>query len=273
MLLIKKFLNEGRQGLTPETLWSAEFAGTNDSAKRSLKELFTELSVFDTPKPVTLVKRMLEIGSDKNSIVMDFFAGSGPTPDAVMQQNLQDGGSRKYICVQMPEETPSDSEASKAGYKTISDITVARIEKAASKIKTEHPEFTGDLGVRVYKQTDSNFPQWHARAFENADELGTEMIDYTKRVAGGDEKARATEVLLKIGYDLTTPLQEKDGFLLADGAIALVLVDTFNIKDLGKVLDAKPTTVIILESLFKNDDDKINFALRCKEAKIIFQTI
>jgi adenine-specific DNA-methyltransferase len=244
-------------------------AGTN-----KFKELFPEAgTIFTNPKLPQLIETLISFACTNDDLVLDFFAGSGTTAHAVMALNAEDGGNRKYICVQMPEETPSDSEASKAGYKTISDITVARIEKAAAKIKTEHPEFTGDLGVRVYKQTDSNFPQWHARAFPSADELGTEMIDYTKRVTGGDEKARATEVLLKIGYDLTTSLQEKDGFLLADGGIALVLVDTFKVKDLGKVFDAKPTTVIILESLFKNDDDKINFALRCKEAKIIFQTI
>jgi adenine-specific DNA-methyltransferase len=269
---IKKFLNEGRQGLTPETLWKSDFAGTNDSAKRQLKNLFGGVSVFDTPKPVLLLKKMLEVGSGEDSIIVDFFTGSAPTPHAVMEKNAEDGGSRKYICVQMPEETPEGSESRKAGYKKISDIAIDRIKKAAVKIKKDHPTFKGDLGVRVYKETDSHFPQWHSQAFKSDADLEQAMIDYSKAILSGTAFDRATEILLKLGYPLTTQITERDGFMTAED-IALVLDAKFPIKNLEKVLVIKPKTVVVLEKLFKKDEEKINFALRCKEAKVIFQTV
>jgi adenine-specific DNA-methyltransferase len=270
---IKKFLNEGRQGLTPETLWKADFAGTNDSAKRQLKSLFDGVSVFDTPKPTLLIKKLLEVGANKDAIVVDFFTGSAPTPHAVMEKNAEDGGSRQYICVQMPEETPAESEAQKAGYTKISDIAIARIKKAAAKIKKEYPEFNGDLGVRVYKETESHFPQWHSQSFKSDGDLEQAMLDYSKAEPTGSTFDKATEVLLKLGYPLTTPMIEKDGYMVADESVVLVLDSKFNVKNLQKVLDTSPKTVIVLEKLFKKDEDKINFALRCKEADVIFQTV
>lgn len=154
---IKKFLNEGRQGLTPETLWTAKFAGTNDSAKRSLKDLFEGLSVFDTPKPVTLIKKMLEVGSDNDCIVLDFFAGSAPTAQAVLEKNVEDKGNRKFICVQIPEKTGEESEAFKAGYKTIAEISKERIRRVI-KGYGENPQPI-DAGFKVFKLAESNYSE------------------------------------------------------------------------------------------------------------------
>jgi len=154
---IKKFLNEGRQGLTPETLWTAKFAGTNDSAKRSLKDLFDGLSLFDTPKPVSLIKKMLEVGSDKDSIVLDFFAGSAPTAHAVLEKNAEDGGTRKFICVQIPERTDKESEAFNAGYETIANISKERIRRVI-KGYGENPQPI-DTGFKVFTLAESNYPE------------------------------------------------------------------------------------------------------------------
>jgi len=228
---------------------------------------------FDYPKPSTLIQYLVEISrTDKDSIILDFFAGSGSTAQAVMAMNAKDGGNRKYICVQMPEETEVNSEARKAGYKKISDISIARIKKASEYIKQENKSYRGDLDFRVYKETDSHFPQWHSQAFKSDQDLEQAMIDYSKAEPQGTAFDRATEVLLKLGYPLTTEITEQDGFMFADD-VALVLDSKFTLKNLSKVFNVSPKTVVILEKLFKKDEEKINFALRCKEAGVIFQTV
>ena len=147
---IKKYLTEGKQGLTPETMISSEKGGTNDSAKREIVELFDGVAVFETPKPTTLVKLFLTMCSEQDSVIFDFFGGSSTTAHAVMQKNMEDGGNRKYIIVQLPEPCKSDSEAAKAGYKTIDEVGMERIRRAAKQIADANPLFKGDLGFKHY---------------------------------------------------------------------------------------------------------------------------
>lgn len=156
---IKKFLSEGKQGLTPETLLVAENAGTNDSAKRELVSLFDGIAVFETPKPVSLIMHILSICNNaKEGICLDFFSGTSTTAHAVMQLNAEDGGHRKFIMVQLPEKCDEASEAYKAGYKTICEIGKERIRRAGDKIKSESPMTTQDLdiGFRVLKLDNTN---------------------------------------------------------------------------------------------------------------------
>src|SRR5690606_18595412 len=131
---IKKFLTEGQQGLTPETIWWAKDVGTNDTAKRELTKLFDGIAVFETPKPASLIKRILQLSQTKDQLCIDFFSGTSPLPEAIMDLNKEDGGNRKYICVQLPELTEEKSEAYKAGYKTIAEISKERIRRAGKKI-------------------------------------------------------------------------------------------------------------------------------------------
>ncbi|HHY5250452.1 TPA: site-specific DNA-methyltransferase, partial [Neisseria meningitidis] len=132
---------------------------------RELEELFETgkgYSPFETPKPLDLLKRLVLSATFKGNqtdLILDFFAGSGTTAHAVMQLNAEgQNGNRRYICVQLPEKTAEKSEARKAGYPTIFDITKARIEKAAAKIRVEHPDYTGDSGFKIF-QTADNFRQ------------------------------------------------------------------------------------------------------------------
>lgn len=135
---IKKFLTEGKQGLTPETMLSADAVGTNDSAKRELVSLFDGVAVFETPKPVSLIAHLISICNEsKDAICLDFFSGTATTANAVMQLNAKDNGHRKFIMVQLPEPCDEKSEAYKAGYKTICDIGKERIRRAGEKIKQE----------------------------------------------------------------------------------------------------------------------------------------
>lgn len=147
---IKKYLSEGKQGLTPESIISSEKGGTNDSAKREIVELFNGKAVFETPKPVELIRHILSMTLGENVTVLDFFGGSSTTAHAVMQKNTEDGDNRKFILVQLPEECKPDSEAAKAGYKTIDEVGMERIKRAAKKIKEANPLFAGDLGFKHF---------------------------------------------------------------------------------------------------------------------------
>ncbi|EGK12227.1 type III restriction-modification system EcoP15I [Kingella kingae ATCC 23330] len=140
------------------SIQSSIFSGvkTSISGKNAIKELFDDMEVFSFPKPIELIHRLASITIQPKDLILDFFAGSGTTAHAVMQLNTEDNGNRRFICVQLPEKTDEKSEAHKAGYQTIFDITKARIEKAAAKIQTENPDYTGDLGFKIF-QTEPNF--------------------------------------------------------------------------------------------------------------------
>lgn len=155
---IKRFLTEVQQGTKSKTLWKHSEVGSNDSAKRELRVLYSEENIpFDFPKPTTLLARMLQLASikDCNDIILDFFSGSCTTAHAVIDLNTQDNGNRKFIMVQLPEPCDEKSEAYKAGYKTIADIGRVRISKAGDKIKADNADKEGidnlDIeGVRTF---------------------------------------------------------------------------------------------------------------------------
>jgi len=134
---LKRYLNEVQQGVVPITWWAFDEVGHNDEANKEVSALFGSKTPFDTPKPTRLVEKMLKIGSTTSDIILDFFAGSATTAHAVMDLNKEDGGNRKYMCVQLPELCDEKSEAYKAGYKTIADIAKERIRRVVGKINEE----------------------------------------------------------------------------------------------------------------------------------------
>ena len=133
---LKRYLSEVQNGVVPTTYWSYDDCGHNDEARKEIKDLF-EKPPFDSPKPTRLLKQILIIATSKDSLILDFFSGSATTAHAVMQLNAEDGGHRKFIMVQLPEETDEKSEAYKAGYKNICEIGKERIRRAGAKIKKE----------------------------------------------------------------------------------------------------------------------------------------
>ena len=136
--IIRKIYLCDQPGRTPENLWEGSRFGTTRQAAAMIKELFDGIQVFDTPKPIELIRSMIIIAlKDNNAIVLDFFSGSATTAHAVMQLNAEDGGHRKFIMVQLPEATDEKSEAYKAGYKTICEIGKERIRRAGKKIKND----------------------------------------------------------------------------------------------------------------------------------------
>ena len=133
----KRFLSEMDDGVKAKSLWLHSEVGSNDTANKEMRSLFPEATLFDFPKPSSLIMRAIKLGTYRNSIVMDFFSGSATTAHAVMQLNADDGGNRKFIMVQLPEATDEKSEAYKAGYKNICEIGKERIRRAGKKIEHE----------------------------------------------------------------------------------------------------------------------------------------
>lgn len=147
---IKTYLFAKDRGLTPESILFADNNSTNEQAKNDLKDLFDGISVFETPKPISLINTLILLATEPNDIILDFFSGSGATAHAVIASNANITGNRKYICVQIQETTKPDSEAYRAGYKTIDEIGLERIKRAAKKIAAENHLFHGDLGFRHF---------------------------------------------------------------------------------------------------------------------------
>ena len=145
---VKTYLNAKERGLTPETMIFAKEGSTNEKAKNDLKELFDGIAVFETPKPVELIRHLLKMAF-KEGLAVDFFGGSSSTAHAVMEMSI-DGSNMHYILVQLPEPCKPGSEAFKAGYKTIDEVGMERIKRAAKKIHDENPLFAGDLGFKHY---------------------------------------------------------------------------------------------------------------------------
>jgi adenine specific DNA methylase Mod len=245
-----------------------------------LKNLFGK-KVFDNPKPIELLQRCLEF-CNEDDIVLDFFAGSGTTAHAVLDLNKQDGSNRKFICVQMPEKCEEDSEAFKAGYKTIAEIGKERIRRVIKKIKEEEKQLKLenkeiDLGFKVFKLQPSNFKIWRSDIKE--EDLPKQLDAFEKPVKPESQITNMMwEILLKFGYDLNTKVEEKkvngcDMFSVADAEIVLAL-SKISEKAIKEITKLKPKKFICLDSLFSgNDQLKTNTALQLKDAGIDFKTI
>ena len=205
-------------------------------------------------KPLKLLKRLIGLVSKENDLILDFFAGSGTTAHAVMQLNAEEqNGNRRYICVQLPEKTGEGSEAHKAGYPTIFDITKARIEKAAAKIRAEYPDYTGDLGFKIF-QTVEHFRQHPDNDFS------PDQMDFPFNDELSEEQLQTllTTWTLYDGAALTTPVEpvrlgdytaylcEKRLYLLNKGFTSADLLAF--IRKLDDDADFNPNRVIVFGS-------------------------
>lgn len=290
---LKRYLNEVQQGRVPITWWPFEEVGHNDEANKEVSALFDSKTPFDTPKPVRLIKRLLQIGSDKDSIILDFFAGSATTAHAVMQLNKEDGGNRQFICVQMPELCDEKSEAYKAGYKTIAEISKERIRRAGKKIQSEidaenekkkgELDFseTGncpseiDLGFKVLKLQDSNFKQWRQVKDNNIEEIEKQMELFIDPVTeNATIENMVYELLLKSGKDLNSPIVHKDGYYSSSGNELILMLESASEQKVTSVLAEHPKKVIALDRIFEgNDQLKTNTAMQMRDSGVEFKTI
>ena len=202
----QKFYLENRTK-APGNLW-ANVEG-NKKATRDIRNLFENNKVFDFPKPIGVIEDIIRIGCDSDSIILDFFSGSATTAHAVMQLNAKDGGNRKFIMVQLPEETDEKSEAYKAGYKNICEIGKERIRRAGAKIKEENPITTQklDTGFRVLKCDTTNMKDVYYSPAEFAQTLLDSMEDNIKEDRTKEDLL--FQVMLDLGVLLSSRIEEK----------------------------------------------------------------
>lgn len=256
---IKMFLSEAR-GLTPINFWDHAYAGNTDDGTRDVSSLFGS-KVFDNPKPVQLMKRILEHATTQDSIVLDFFAGSGSMAHAVLEKNAEDGGKRRFIMIQIDEDTPSDSTAHKVGYNTISEISKERIRRAGKKVSGGKMDV--DTGFRVLKVDTSNM----ADVYYAPDALDKSSLDLFVDNIKPDRTAEDLlfQVMLDWGVDLALPIEKKaiqgkEVFFVDDNALAACFdahggIDEDFVKELAK---HQPLRVVFRDSGFKDSAVKIN---------------
>ena len=261
---IKRFLSELRKtGVTPMTIWKHTEVDHSQGATQKLAKLFDGKKYFDYPKPVTLIQRCISLYSNKDSLILDFFSGSSTTAHAVMQLNAEDGGKRKYIMVQLPEETPEDSEARKAGYNTIPEIAKERIRRAGKKIKEESPLTTQNLdtGFRVFRLADSNF--------EEVKKAPAEYDQSQLDLFLNNVKSDRTDLdllfgaMLSWGVQLSLPMtsEEVDGkmiYSVNDGDLVACFANDITENIVKAMADKQPLRVLFRDSCFARDDAKIN---------------
>lgn len=267
--------------------------------------LFEGKSYFSYPKPTSLAK--LFLGSVKvknNDIILDFFAGSATSAHAVLELNKEDAstgsaqvGNRKFICVQLPEPTDENSEAFKAGYKTIADISKERIRRVIKKIKeeqaTEQKKKSGelsfeekkeqpqDLGFKVFKLEPSNFKIWNSDMKKEPEVIAQELFEHIRHISPeAKQEAILYELLLKSGFELTTTIEKlslggKAVFSIAEGELLICLDKKLTPEIIKAMAERKPTRVICLDEGFQDNDQLKTNAVQIMKSKGVlnFRTV
>jgi adenine-specific DNA-methyltransferase len=275
---LKRFISEVKAGVVPQTLWKYEDVGHTQEAKEELLkyvEFENSENILNSVKPTRLLRHIIRIGtSDSDDLVLDFFAGSGPTGHAVLAQNAEDGGKRRFILVQLPEPLPLPEKSAT----TIADLAKSRIRKvakslredAAGKLKIENGA-RADLGFRVFKLASSNIRAWEPDR-ENLPQTLEASVEHLK--TDRTEADILFELLLKLGLDLTVPIEEKviagkTVHSIGAGTLLVCLASqitregveplALGIADWHKALSpAGESTVVFRDSAFADDVAKTN---------------
>jgi adenine-specific DNA-methyltransferase len=280
------------EGVVPWTWWPHDETGHTDEARKEIREYLGSTDIFDTPKPVRLIRRMLEIAASDDDIVLDFFAGSCTSAHAVFASNASDAGRRRFIMVQLPEPCADGSEALKVGFKTVADIGKERIRRAAKKIASGRDgelnmaaNGPADLGFRVFRLDRSNFRIWEG-ATDTDEDLDRQVEMHIDHLSDRNSAEDVLyELLLKAGFALTTKVQTvemagKHIFSIEHGALLICLEKEITSELIDALAEANPLQVICLDEGFKgNDQLKANavqtFKARAEaeESEIVFRTV
>ena len=264
---LKTFLSEVQDGLRPNTIWFHKEVGHNQEGRQEVKRLFDDRAFFDSPKPVRLLKTITSLtpkGSD--FIALDFFAGSATTAHAIMEKNSEDGGNRKYIMVQLPESCDEKSDAFKAGYKNIAEISKERIRRAGKNILDgeSHENWNKDVGFRVLKIDTSNMANVYYTP-EQTDQKDLLAAVYNIKPGRDNPEDLLFQVLVDWGVDLTLPIrretiQGKTIFFVNHEPYDLIACfDKGITEELVKELAThKPVRVVFRDNGFVSDAVKIN---------------
>jgi len=259
---IKRFLSEIREGMTPTSILFYKEVGHSQEGSQEVKKLLGDQGVFDGPKPVRLLNRLLTLANtDKDALILDFFAGSSTTAHAVMQLNAEDGGNRKFIMMQLPEPCDEKSEAFRAGYQNIAEISKERIRRAGKKIKDEKSASSLDTGFRVLKVDSSSMAEVYYTPDAVKQEMLFDNVDNIKPDRTPEDLL--FQVLLDWGVELTLPIRRetmhgKTVFFVDENALAACF-DTGITEELVKALAAyQPLRVVFRDNGFDSDALKIN---------------
>ena len=262
---IKRFLSELRKtGITPMTIWKHNEVEHSQAATQKLAKLFDGKKYFDYPKPVPLIERCLQLYTNKDSLILDFFSGSATTAHAVMQLNSEDGGNRKFIMVQLPEKTEEKSEAFKAGYKNICEIGKERIRRAGKKIKEESPLTTQDLdtGFRVLKLDSTNMQDiyYSPKDISQADLFS--QVDNVKPDRTGEDLL--FQVMLELGATLdskieTTTVAGKTIYNVAEGYLVACFDPDVTDEVVKAIAQMQPAYAVLRDTSMKDDSTATNF--------------
>ena len=253
----------------PKSIW-IDSELNNDYGKRSIKQLFDK-NIMDFPKSPELIKKIISIGLDKGDIVLDFFAGSATSAHAVMQLNVEDAGNRKFIMVQLPEQADEKSEAFKAGYKNIAEISKERIRRAGKAILEENANKEGienlDIGFRVLKVDSTNMKDvyYTPDALKQAD-----MLDLASNIKEDrTSQDLLFQVMLDWGLELSLPIERKtikgkEVFYVAGNSLVACFDElTFDVVD--EVAKDHPLRFVSAEKAIHLDHDKTNIKERFKQ--------
>ena len=236
--------------------------------RNDINALFDNKPIFDFSKPVDLLSILMDIATNKSSTVLDFFSGSGTTGHAVMDLNAEDGGKRQYICVQLDEKTDEKSEARKAGYDTIDQITAERLRRAGEKVKSEHPEADIDTGFRVFRVDDSNDNENIRKPLGEIDQSDMfDMIDNVKK------DRTPLDLLFGIIYTSALPFDLKletrkigentvymYGYLDENTGLIACFDDEVPEETVKEIAKLNPLTAAFKDSSFKDSAEKINLS-------------
>jgi len=288
----KRFLSEVKQGVVPTTWWDYKFAGSMRNAKNEIREIFED-PPFDYPKPSSFVRRILEVSTyaKEDEIILDFFAGSGTTAQAVLESNAQDGGNRKFILVQLPEPTGRNDfstiaeitkERARRVIKQLSAAEAQKQQEAATQLKLAGSASVraSDFGFKVFKLSSSNFKVWDP---STAPKAGAALAEQLKLIAhnvqgGRPDDALLYELVLKSNLPLTSKIQScKIGaqtfYDVAEGTLAICLERPIEQATLRGLIAKKPKAVVCLDIAFaRNDQLKANTVLEMKSHGIEFHT-
>ena len=254
----KLFLEEKKkQGVLPNT-WFDNLS-SNQEASKEIKSLFNDKLIFDTPKPVELIKYLINLGSNANDIILDFFAGSSTTAEAIFKSNSKEYSNKKFILVQIPESTNEKSIAYNEGHTNICEIGKERIRRAGDKILEESDNKDLDIGFKVFKLDSSNLEKWDPD-YNNLEQ--TLLTNKENIKPDRTELDLIYEIMIKYGIDLTLPIEKLNNiYSIGYGALLICLEDNITKEITEEIIKLKSdniTRVVFKESGFKSDADKTN---------------
>ncbi|SEK80970.1 site-specific DNA-methyltransferase [Nitrosovibrio tenuis] len=251
---------------------------STDVGKREFKELF-QGGFFDYPKSPFLMRRIIQMTTRGNDLILDFFAGTGTMAQAVLDINQTEGTARRFVCVQLPELIEPESDAGKAGFGTLAEVCRERIKRSIRHVETAADlatPSTANLGFKSFLLTPSNFKQWRGDGIDSAEQLAEQMQVFVQTEKDGAAVEHLLyELLLKCGQELTTPVETLD---MAGGQVfairqrnMLFVLASFTEAMIQPLVDLKPREIIAIDGVFQDSDSlKSNLDLQCRDMGIKF---